>query len=162
MLALPSASLASAFAKASADRPARLTPRLRKSRLVKSFLLKNDLKEKARKFLKNKTMTRLIFYRLIYINSSKMSTMKTSAKTILTKFGRQVRKTRIAKKLSQEDLAGLAGLHWTYISGVERGIRNISLKNIVKISKALEIKLKDLLDPIVNNQSQPLTSSSNN
>ena len=75
-----------------------------------------------------------------------MSTMKTKSNLLLFKFGKQVRKFRLSKNLSQEGLANLADLHWTYISGIERGIRNISLKNIAKISKALELKLKDLLD----------------
>ena len=72
--------------------------------------------------------------------------MADSMLMMLLKFGKQVRKFRLSKKLSQEDLADLADLHWTYISGIERGIRNISLKNIAKISKALEVKLKNLLD----------------
>ncbi len=76
-----------------------------------------------------------------------MSIMKTTTKSsILLKFGKQVKKERLAKRLSQERLADLAGLHWTYISGVERGIRNISLKNIAKIAEALKLQTKDLLD----------------
>ena len=75
-----------------------------------------------------------------------MSTMKTKSNLLLLKFGKQVKKFRLSKSLSQEDLADLADLHWTYVSGIERGIRNISLKNIAKISKALEIKLKDLFN----------------
>ena len=75
-----------------------------------------------------------------------MSTMKTKSNLLLLKFGKQVRKFRLSKNLSQEGLADLADLHWTYISGIERGIRNISLKNIAKISKALGLNLKDLLD----------------
>ena len=72
--------------------------------------------------------------------------MKTKSNLLLLKFGKQVKKFRLSKSLSQEDLADLADLHWTYVSGIERGIRNISLKNIAKISKALEIKLKDLFN----------------
>jgi len=75
-----------------------------------------------------------------------MSTMKTKSNLLLLKFGKQVRKFRLSKNLSQEGLADLADLHWTYISGIERGIRNISLKNIAKISKALDVKLKNLFD----------------
>ncbi len=75
-----------------------------------------------------------------------MSTMKTKSNLLLLKFGKQVKKFRLLKNLSQEGLANLADLHWTYISGIERGIRNISLKNIAKISKALGLNLKDLLD----------------
>lgn len=44
---------------------------------------------------------------------------------------------RLKLGLSQEGLAELAGLHWTYIGGIERGERNVSLMNIVKIAKAL-------------------------
>lgn len=58
---------------------------------------------------------------------------------ICEKFGKNVYKYRIAKCLSQEQLAELADLHRTYISAVERGTRSISLKNIEKIAKALEI-----------------------
>lgn len=51
------------------------------------------------------------------------------------------------KKLSwsQEDLAEKADMHWTYISGVERGRYNISLASIVKLSKALGKKPYELL-----------------
>lgn len=41
--------------------------------------------------------------------------------------------------LSQEDLADVADLHWTYIGQVERGQRNISLHNIIRIAEALQV-----------------------
>ena len=75
-----------------------------------------------------------------------MSRMKIKPRPLLLKFGKKVRKFRLKRGLSQEKLADKAGLHWTYISGIERGIRNVSLKNIWKISKALGVKLKDLFD----------------
>lgn len=65
---------------------------------------------------------------------------------ICEKFGRNVYKYRIKKNLSQEKLAELADLHRTYISAVERGTRSISLKNIEKISDALEIPIYKLFD----------------
>ena len=52
-------------------------------------------------------------------------------------FGRTMRKRRQALGLSQEGLAERADLHWTYIGGIERGERNVSLLNIVKIARAL-------------------------
>ena len=51
--------------------------------------------------------------------------------------GQAVRKRRKALGLSQEGLAEKAGLHWTYIGGIERGERNVSLLNIVKVATAL-------------------------
>ncbi len=50
----------------------------------------------------------------------------------------------MAKGLSQEELAFKAGVHRTYLSGIERGERNPSLKNITTIAKALEISLPEL------------------
>lgn len=60
-------------------------------------------------------------------------------------FGKSLRTMRQAKKLSQEELADLAGLHFTYVSSVERGERNISIENIAKLAKALGCQPKDLM-----------------
>lgn len=65
--------------------------------------------------------------------------------TILIAFGKKVREVRLLKKLSQEGLAEKANVHRTYIGMVERGEKNISLKNIQKIANALEIKIGDLM-----------------
>jgi transcriptional regulator with XRE-family HTH domain len=54
----------------------------------------------------------------------------------LKSFGERVRRLRQAKRLSQEKLAQLSGLDRSYIGSVERGERNISLINIVKIATA--------------------------
>jgi transcriptional regulator with XRE-family HTH domain len=64
---------------------------------------------------------------------------------ILTLFGERVRVLRQARSLSQEALALAAELDRTYIGGVERGERNISLLNIQKIAQALNVSLTDLL-----------------
>jgi transcriptional regulator with XRE-family HTH domain len=56
--------------------------------------------------------------------------------SILKKFGKRVKKMRIAKGWSQEELAKRAKLHRTYIGSVERHERNISLINIERIAKA--------------------------
>ena len=64
----------------------------------------------------------------------------------LLKFGRRIRALRISQKLSQEDLSLITGLDRTYISGVERGIRNISLKNIFHLSNALGVSIAALFE----------------
>jgi transcriptional regulator with XRE-family HTH domain len=63
-------------------------------------------------------------------------------------FGERVRSFRAKRSLSQEQLADLAELDRTYISGIERGIRNVSLLNIVKIADALDINPSELLKGI--------------
>ena len=64
---------------------------------------------------------------------------------VLKKFGKRVQEIRHRRGItSQMDLAHKAKLDRTYIGGVERGERNISLVNIEKIAKALEINTKKL------------------
>lgn len=63
-------------------------------------------------------------------------------------FGKLVRSKRLEKKLSQEELADLADLHFTYVSSVERGERNISIGNIARLAAALGCQLKDLMPTI--------------
>ncbi len=65
-------------------------------------------------------------------------------KEILKKFGTEVRKYRLNKNLSQEELAFKANLHRTYIGMIERGEKNITLLNIEKIANALQINIGDL------------------
>ncbi len=64
---------------------------------------------------------------------------------ISAKFGIRVKEIRLDKKMSQGDLAKILGVHPTYISGIERGVRNMALKNIEKLAKALGVKVADLL-----------------
>jgi transcriptional regulator with XRE-family HTH domain len=63
---------------------------------------------------------------------------------LLKAFGDNTRAVRFSLGISQEQLAELAGLDRTYISGVERGIRNISLMNISAIAKALKVTVVEL------------------
>ena len=65
---------------------------------------------------------------------------------VLCKFGLHIKALRKNKNLSQEQLASLSELDRTYISGIERGKRNVSLLNIIKISEALNLKASALLD----------------
>lgn len=55
--------------------------------------------------------------------------------------GLNIRSYRLKKKLSQKELSNLSGLDTNYIGGVERGERNISLKNLYIISITLEISI---------------------
>jgi len=61
-------------------------------------------------------------------------------------FGKQVRKLRLERRLSQEKLAELANLHRNYVGGVERGERNIAIINIVALAHALRVKPAKLLE----------------
>lgn len=62
-----------------------------------------------------------------------------------SEFGKIVRERRNALGLSQEKLAEFAELHFTYVSSVERGERNLSLSNIAKLANALRCSMKDLM-----------------
>ncbi len=64
---------------------------------------------------------------------------------ILKNFGKRIRELRLQKGItSQIAFANKAGLDRTYIGGVERGERNIALKNIEKVAKTLNINLEEL------------------
>lgn len=56
------------------------------------------------------------------------------------RFGAAVRRHREAKKLSQEALADLIGIHRTYVGGIERGERNPTLTMIERIASALDLE----------------------
>lgn len=60
------------------------------------------------------------------------------------RFGRAIRRIREAQRISQEEAAERCGLHRTYYSGIERGVRNVSLVNIERIAKGLKQELPDL------------------
>ncbi len=65
------------------------------------------------------------------------------ASKIKERFGNRVRELRREKNLTQEGLADKSGLHYTYIGVVERGQKNVSLENIEKIVKALNVSLAE-------------------
>lgn len=67
-------------------------------------------------------------------------------KKILIAFGDKVRELRKEKGLSQEELSFKADLHRTYIGMIERAEKNITLINIEKIAKALDISVNDLMN----------------
>lgn len=63
-------------------------------------------------------------------------------------FGQRIKQLRLEKGLSQEHLGELCSLDRTYISSLERGHRNVSLKNIASLAKALDVTLSELFDGI--------------
>jgi transcriptional regulator with XRE-family HTH domain len=60
-------------------------------------------------------------------------------------FGERVRARRNELEKSQEQLADDCGLHWTFVGQVERGRRNVSLHNILKLAEGLEIDPGELV-----------------
>lgn len=70
------------------------------------------------------------------------------SKADLKIFGNKVRQLRHQQGLSQEQLAEQSNLHRTYIGGIERGERNVSLLNLIRIAQALNTTVSDLLEDI--------------
>ncbi len=70
---------------------------------------------------------------------------KDSTDLKLKRLGKKVRGLRQKKKLSQEALSKITGLHRNYISDVENGGRNLSFESLLKLSSGLEVKLHDLV-----------------
>lgn len=68
--------------------------------------------------------------------------LKSSARKI---FAENLRKARLAKGLSQEDLAEVANLHRTYVGSVERAERNVSIDNMERLAAAVNLPLPKLL-----------------
>jgi transcriptional regulator with XRE-family HTH domain len=67
---------------------------------------------------------------------------------IRIRFGRAIRRVREEQEINQEEAAERCGLHRTYYSGVERGVRNVSLVNIEKIAKGLKKNLSELFSHV--------------
>jgi transcriptional regulator with XRE-family HTH domain len=67
---------------------------------------------------------------------------------IRIRFGRAIRRIRQEQEINQEEAAERCGLHRTYYSGIERGVRNVSLVNIEKISKGLKTTLPRLFERV--------------
>ena len=67
---------------------------------------------------------------------------------ILTRYGQAVRKIRLERGISQEELADRCGLHRTYISDIELGKRNLSLENIERIALSLNKTLPEFFKEV--------------
>lgn len=66
----------------------------------------------------------------------------------LIHFGQAIKELREKLGISQEELAELCNLHRTYVGSVERGERNISLVNIIKLAHALKVTPSQILEKI--------------
>jgi transcriptional regulator with XRE-family HTH domain len=67
---------------------------------------------------------------------------------IRVRFGRAIRRIREEQGINQEEAAERCGMHRTYYSGIERGVRNVSLVNIEKVGKGLRTTLPKLFERI--------------
>src|SRR5579883_378632 len=81
--------------------------------------------------------------------------LKREVEPMLVSLGRFIRQKRMSLGLSQEELADRAGLHRTYISDVERGIRNLTIGAAWFIAHGLGLQLKDMISAL---EYQPNTS----
>ena len=66
--------------------------------------------------------------------------------TALKYFGARVRLLRLKRGLSQKDLADQAGLHRTFIGMIERAEKNVTLRNIDKLCRALGVTISEIFD----------------
>lgn len=76
-----------------------------------------------------------------------MSKMPVKDRT-LAQFGRNVARIRAAKGFSQEKLAEKADIDRTYVSGIERGVRNPGIKSVVRIARALSVSVAEMCEDL--------------
>jgi len=70
--------------------------------------------------------------------------------SFLQRLGQNIKRERLARGLSQEELAARAGMHRTYVGAVERGERNISVVSLLRLAMALDVRVTNLtrnIDP---------------
>lgn len=91
----------------------------------------------------NYSMLNRLVYFTTFATSKKFITMQKT--TILEVFGQNVRRLRVERGLSQEQLADKAGLHRTYIGMIERAEKNITLCNMEKVAVALGVSVSSLI-----------------
>jgi len=72
-----------------------------------------------------------------------------------TRFARNLRACRVRQGISQEQLAALAGFSRTFVSDVEREVRNCSIDNIERLAKALKLDVSVLFRPVAEDADLP-------
>lgn len=116
--------------------PSQFVPLLEVKLLVRDTNASIDYTAAANKML-------LIVRSLIVVETMMIGAMVRS-KDILVRFGEHVRRLRKAKGLSQEGFAHECGLDRTYVGGIERGERNVALRNIERLAKSLGVSISEL------------------
>lgn len=79
------------------------------------------------------------------VGVEKLKTKRIKGNSLLEAVCKSVHERRDQLRISQEELASRAGLHRTYISDIERGARNPSLKTLCRLAEALELTTSDLI-----------------
>jgi transcriptional regulator with XRE-family HTH domain len=64
----------------------------------------------------------------------------------LRRLGHRIKQLREGRKMSQSALSRASGVHRVYLSGIERGIRNLTVLHLMRIAKALKVTAGELLD----------------
>jgi transcriptional regulator with XRE-family HTH domain len=70
-----------------------------------------------------------------------------SSHPLLRDLGSHIRRLRLARGWSQEELAHRAGIDRSYMSGIERGVRNATVLSLHRVARALGVELADVLGP---------------
>jgi len=84
---------------------------------------------------------------------------RTGRRTAKAAFGATIRRLRLEKGFSQEALAERASLHRTYVGSIERGERNVSLENMLKLAGALSVPLHEVIRATEAHLGLPAASS---
>ncbi len=75
-----------------------------------------------------------------------MDDVKSAKKEVSKNIGKSVREIREGQEISQEKLADLCELHRTYIGALERGENNITLFNLIRVARALNLTASEVLN----------------
>ena len=81
--------------------------------------------------------------------------LKIDTVSLRRRFARNLRVCRVHQGVSQEHLAALAGLSRTFVSDVEREVRNCSLDNVEKLANALKVDVSELFAPVSADDDSP-------
>lgn len=80
---------------------------------------------------------------------------------VLAAFGKRVREIRLGEGLTIEDLAELSSLHPSYVGGVERGERNLSLFNVWRLANGLNVATSELMNALPKPSRRPKRNRAN-